>query len=113
MRASTAKRLLLCASVCSLLHTDLLCAQSTEADERPRLQTEQKLLRSAQQIESRYGDATTKLIQPLRELGVLYVEWDRCSDAIPVLDHAVRLLRADEGLFTVTQLELFDPLERC
>ena len=96
-----------------LLHTHLLCAQSTDTDERPRLQTEQKLLRSAQEIESRHGDVTTALIRPLRELGLLYVDWDRCADAVPVLDHAVRLLRADEGLFTVTQLELFDPLERC
>jgi hypothetical protein len=100
--------------VCALLHTDLLCAQSTEADERPRLQTEQKLLRSAQAIESQHGnDVTTALIRPLWELGLLYVEWNRCSDAIPLLDHAVQLLRADEGLFTVTQLEFFDPLERC
>jgi hypothetical protein len=113
MRASTAKRLLLCASVCTLLHADLLCAQSTETDERPRLQTEQKLLRSAQQIESQHGDVTTELIRPLRELGLLYVDWNRCADAVPLLDQAARLLRADEGLFTVTQLELFDPLERC
>jgi hypothetical protein len=99
--------------VCTLLHTDLLCAQSTETDERARLQTEQKLLRLAQAIESRQGDVTTALIRPLTDLGLLYVEWDRCADAVPLLEHAVRLLRADEGLFTVAQLELFDPLEQC
>jgi hypothetical protein len=99
--------------VCTLLHTDFLCAQSTEVDELPRLQVEQKLLRSAQEIESQRGDVTVALIRPLRELGLLYVEWDRCADAIPLLDRAVQLLRADEGLFTITQLELFDPLERC
>jgi hypothetical protein len=99
--------------VCALLRTDLLCAQSTETDERPRLQTEQKLLRSAQAIASQHGDATTALIPPLKELGLLYVEWNRCSDAIVLLDQAARLVRADEGLFTATQLELFDPLEKC
>src|SRR5262245_33190394 len=105
MPVATAKRLLLWASVCTLLHTDIVCAQSTEPDERPRLQTEQSLLRSAQKIESQHGnDVTPALVRPLQALGVLYIEWNRCSDAVPLLDHAVQLLRADEGLFTVTQL---------
>lgn len=113
MRTATAKRLLLCVSVCTLLHTPLVCAETTDTDERARLQTEQKLLRSAQQIERQHGDVTTALIQPLRDLGLLYLEWDRCSDAVPMLDRAIQLLRADEGLFTASQLELFDPLEKC
>jgi hypothetical protein len=108
-----AKRLLLSVGVCALIRMDFLCAQSSDIDERTRVQTEQKLLRLAQDIESRHGVISTALVPPLRDLGLLYVEWDRCSDAIPILDHAVQLLRADEGLFTTTQLDLFDPLQGC
>jgi tetratricopeptide (TPR) repeat protein len=74
---------------------------------------ERSLLATIKQIQGDTGGFSSTLIRPLWDLGILYVQWDRCDEAIAVLEQAARLKRADEGFFTTSQLEIFDLIQEC
>ncbi len=76
---------------------DLAIAQTKSNFSRARVLEERSLLESIKQIEGDTGGFSSTLIRPLWDLGILYVQWDRCVEAIAVLEQAARLKRADEG----------------
>jgi tetratricopeptide (TPR) repeat protein len=100
-------------ALCALLVCDLAIAQTGSNVSRARVLKERSLLETIKQIEGDTGGFSSTLIRPLWDLGILYVQWDRCVEAIAVLEQAARLKRADEGYFTAGQLEIFDLIQEC
>ena len=78
-----------------------------------QLKKEQALLAKLEHLENEYGSVTGLAIPHLLDLGGLYIEEDRCNDAIPVLTHGLKLSRALDGLFNLQQMELSEPLMEC
>jgi tetratricopeptide (TPR) repeat protein len=100
-------------AVCALLSCDLAVAQTGSGISRARVLKERSLLETIKQIQGDTGGFSSTLVRPLWDLGILYVQWDRCVEAVAVLEQAARLKRADEGFFTTSQLELFDLMQEC
>lgn len=98
---------------CALLFCDLAIAQVSAGQSRARVLKERALLETIKEIQTDSGGFSNTLIRPLWDLGILYVQWDRCVEAIAVLEQAARLKRADEGYFTTSQLEIFDLIQEC
>lgn len=103
----------LAVAVLALLSCDLAVAQTGSGVVRARVLKERSLRETIKEIQEDTGGFSSRLIRPLWDLGSLYVQWDRCDEAIPVLEQAARLKRADEGFFTTSQLELFDLIQEC
>jgi len=103
----------LAVAVLALLSCDLAVAQTGSGVVRARVLKERSLRETIKEIQEDTGGFSNRLIRPLWDLGILYVQWDRCDEAIPVLEQAARLKRADEGFFTTSQLELFDLIQEC
>ena len=78
-----------------------------------QLKKEQLLLKKLEQIEAEHGSVSALAITPLMNLGGLYIEQDRCTDAIAVLTQGLKLSRALDGLFNLQQMELVEPLMEC
>jgi hypothetical protein len=103
----------LAAVIFALLSCAQAGAQTGSGTARARVMKERALVERIQEIQRDTGGFSSSLIVPLWDLGILYVQWDRCVEAIAVLEQAARLKRATEGFFTTSQLELFDLIQEC
>lgn len=113
MRLVVTRWLHLAVFICALLMCAPASAQTASGQSRARVLKERSLLERIKEIEGDTGGFSSTLVRPLWDLGILYVQWDRCVEAIAVLEQAARLKRADEGFFTPSQLEIFDLIQEC
>ncbi len=98
-----------------------LIIATTAANAAPRVkdldtasfERERALLLRLERIESDRGVFSMAAIQPLLDLGLLYINNDRCEDAIAPLDRAVKVSHMAEGLFNPGQVQLLEPLIGC
>jgi hypothetical protein len=96
------------AAVCTLV--DLAAPHDAAAAESGT--HENTLLDQIQEILSRDGPYSRKLLAPLTELGLLYREEDDYSFALTTLERAIQVVRINDGLHTLDQVPLVRQLIR-
>lgn len=102
-----------CATLLLTCNTFSAAAFDNAAVERVAFQKERALLLKVERIESEQGIFSTAVVQPLLDLGLLYIGQSRCSDAIAALTHAVKVSRIADGLFNAGQVQLLEPMLEC
>src|SRR5689334_17355691 len=103
------------AALCILLASSIGSAETDPDTQlaKERVHKESALLLKLEHIENDQGVFAPEQIPHLLTLGKLYVEEDRCPDAINVLKRAVKLSRANFGLYNSKQMEIEEPLRQC
>jgi len=85
--------------------------QSPPFEENSRLQLRlENYQATIDEIQASNGEFSIQLLEPLQGLGRTLKEQGREEDAIEVLNHAIHLLRRNEGVYTPKQLDLINEL---
>jgi tetratricopeptide (TPR) repeat protein len=89
------------------------CLGGTPSGAQTEEEREHQHLTTIEHLRAEQGETARELIQPLLELGQLYLGQDRCQEAIAALEHAFGISRKIDGLFHPTQLKMIAPLREC